>query len=50
MSDVVIPVGRLGAGSPQLFGALADCLAAEGDRRPLWLPVFSAPGSASTSP
>jgi competence protein ComEC len=44
MSDVVIPVGPLGAGSPRVFGALVDRLAAEGDRRLLWLPVIFGTG------
>ncbi|HEY6255151.1 MAG TPA: ComEC/Rec2 family competence protein [Xanthobacteraceae bacterium] len=46
MSDALILGGRLGLGpgSPRLFGALADRLAAEGDRRLLWLPVFFGAG------
>jgi competence protein ComEC len=48
MSDAVIPVGRLGSGAglPRALGALADCLAAEGDRRLLWLPVIFGAGIA----
>ncbi len=45
MSDAVIPLGGLGAGSPpRLLGALANCFAAEGDRRLLWLPVIFGTG------
>jgi hypothetical protein len=45
MTDAVIPGGRLGWEWPaRPFGALADCFAAEGDRRLLWLPVFFGAG------
>jgi competence protein ComEC len=45
MTDTAIPSGRLGWEWPaRPFGALADCLAAEGDRRLLWLPVFFGTG------
>jgi competence protein ComEC len=43
MTDAVFPGGRLGAvaeGRARLFGVLAGRLAAEGERRLLWLPVF----------
>jgi len=48
MSDAAIPVGRLGsgAGAPRLFRAVADCFAAEGDRRLLWVPVIFGTGIA----
>jgi len=48
MSDAAIPVGRLGSGAgvPRLFRAVADCFAAEGDRRLLWLPVIFGTGIA----
>jgi competence protein ComEC len=47
MSDVAIPVGRIGsgAGSPRLLGALAQRLATEGDRL-FWLPVIFGAGIA----
>src|SRR5580704_9842503 len=45
MTDAAIPGGRLGWEWPaRPFGVLADCLAAEGDRRLLWLPVFFGTG------
>ncbi|HEV3373172.1 MAG TPA: ComEC/Rec2 family competence protein [Xanthobacteraceae bacterium] len=45
MTDAAIPGGRLGWQWPaRPFGVLADCLAAEGDRRLLWLPVFFGTG------
>jgi competence protein ComEC len=47
MTDAVIPGRRPGFVSEwpaRPFGALADCLAAEGDRRLLWLPVFFGTG------
>jgi len=45
MTDAVIPGGRLSWEWPaRPFGALADCFAAEGDRRLLWLPVFFGAG------
>src|SRR5215831_18744321 len=43
MTDAAIAGGRFGAISEwraRVFGALADRLAAEGERRLLWLPVF----------
>jgi competence protein ComEC len=43
MADAAIAGGRLGPMSEwrvRIFGALADRLAAEGERRLLWLPVF----------
>jgi competence protein ComEC len=43
MTDAAIAGGRLGPMSEwrvRIFGALADRLAAEGERRLLWLPVF----------
>jgi competence protein ComEC len=43
MADAAIPAGGIGWASQrwhQLFGAFADRLAAEGERRLLWLPVF----------
>jgi len=45
---VAIPVGRIGSGAglPRLVGALAQRLAAEGDRRLLWLPVIFGAGIA----
>src|ERR1700757_5013851 len=36
--------GPVGEGRPRVFGALADRLAAEGERRLLWLPVFFGAG------
>src|SRR5258708_38341327 len=45
MTDAVIPGGRLSWEWPaRPFGALADCFAAEGERRLLWLPVFFGAG------
>jgi competence protein ComEC len=47
MADAAVAGGRLRPVSEwraQLFGALADRLAAEGDRRLLWLPVFFGAG------
>src|ERR1700692_1250474 len=47
MTDAVIPGGRLGPVAEwraRLIGALADRLAAEGERRLLWLPVFFGAG------
>src|SRR5437867_3624577 len=43
MADAAVAGGLLGPASEwraRLFGALADRLAAEGERRLLWLPVF----------
>ena len=51
MADAAIAGGRLGSVAEwrdRLCGTLADRLVAEGERRLLWLPVFSAPGSAFT--
>jgi competence protein ComEC len=47
MADAAIAGGRLGSVAEwraRLFGALADRLAAEGERRLLWLPVFFGAG------
>ncbi len=47
MADTTIAGGWLGPMAEwraRLFGALADRLAAEGERRPLWLPVFLGAG------
>ncbi len=47
MTDAVIPGGRLGSvseGRARLLRTLADRLAAEGERRFLWLPVFFGAG------
>jgi competence protein ComEC len=47
MADAAIPAGGVGWASEwrhRLFGALADNLAAEGERRLLWLPVFFGAG------
>src|SRR5215471_10271964 len=47
MADAAIAEGRLGSvpeWSTRVFAALADRLAAEGDRRLLWLPVFFGAG------
>jgi competence protein ComEC len=45
MTDVVFPGGRVGAVSPPgLLRGLAERLAAEGERRLLWLPVFFGAG------
>src|SRR5580704_13500592 len=47
MTDAVFPGGRLGAATEwraRFFRALADRLAAEGDRRLLWLPVYFGAG------
>lgn len=47
MADAAIADGRLGSAlqwRDRLFGALADPLAAEGERRLLWLPVFFGAG------
>src|SRR5579872_5765589 len=47
MTDAVFPGGRLDAASEWrawLFRALPDRLAAEGDRRLLWLPVYFGAG------
>jgi competence protein ComEC len=47
MTDAAIPGGRLGSVSewrPRFFGGLAARLAAEGERRFLWLPVFFGAG------
>ena len=47
MADAAIPAGGVGWASEwrhRLFRALADNLAAEGDRRLLWLPVFFGAG------
>jgi competence protein ComEC len=47
MADAAISSGRLGSVAEwraRLFGALADRLAAEGERRLLWLPVFFGAG------
>src|SRR6202011_6009198 len=47
MTDAVIPGGRLGAVAEwrdRLFVGLADRLAAEGERRLLWLPVVFGAG------
>jgi competence protein ComEC len=49
MADAAIPAGGVGWASEwrhRLFGALADNLAAEGERRLLWLPVFFGAGIA----
>lgn len=47
MVDAAIAGGRLGSVAEwhaRIFGALADRLAAEGERRLLWLPVFFGAG------
>src|SRR5215469_10487521 len=47
MADAAVAGGRLGSVTEwrtRLFGGLADRLAAEGERRALWLPVFFGTG------
>src|SRR5271169_6845559 len=49
MADATVAEGRLGlvpGWSTRIFAALADRLAAEGERRLLWLPVFFGAGIA----
>jgi len=49
MADAAIPAegaGWLSDWRRRFFGAFADRLAAEGERRLLWLPVFFGAGTA----